>query len=205
MCTVSYDKEMLHMTIHNQYPGLELVSPVYFSSGTIYHAPSSQQKDTGNIIESSFGIDSKKTDVKGAVLYKLQRKRTTRIGNRSNSNASSIKNTATNMYLLVVWNVKSCHYNPFYIYLIECTDDFAWNEDKLWALYWKYNYQFYMDYKSNIVTWLMNDNTVMKTKLEVTYGSDYKLDIVLSKGTGKYNMKEPMKINPKRSVCRCQY
>jgi hypothetical protein len=40
----------------------------------------------------------------------------------------------------------------------------------------------------------------MNMNLDVTYGSDYKLDIALSEGTKKYGMKEPMKIDPKRLV-----
>jgi hypothetical protein len=42
MCTVSFDKEALNITIHNQHPSLELTSPVYFSSGTTYSVPSSR-------------------------------------------------------------------------------------------------------------------------------------------------------------------
>jgi hypothetical protein len=200
MCPSSFDKEALNITIHNQYPSLELVSPVCFSNGTTCHAASSQQTSTRNSIEASFGIDPKQRRVKGALLYKLQRKRTTGIDNHFNSNAISIENTATNIYLLVAWSIKGFSDDSFYVHLMECTNDFAWGEDKLWALYFDYNDQFYMDHKSNIVVWLMNDSTVMRTKLDITYGSDYKLGIALSEGTGKYDMKEPVKIDPERLV-----
>jgi hypothetical protein len=35
-------------------------------------------------------------------------------------------------------------------------------------------------------------------KFDITYGPDYKLDIILSKGTGEYNIEEPIKIDPKK-------
>jgi hypothetical protein len=188
------------MTIHNQYPGLELVSPVYFSSGTIYHTPLSQKTDTDNTIEARFGIGSKQEDFRCAVLYKLQRRRTIRMDNYPSNGITSINDTATNVYLLVVWNAKDNLYESSFMHLIECSDDFTWDEDKLWALYCDYNHQVNWDYESNIVTWLMNDNTVLKTRLDVTYGSDYKLDIVISEGTAKYDMKEPIYIDAKRLV-----
>jgi hypothetical protein len=43
-------------------------------------------------------------------------------------------------------------------------------------------------------------NTVMEMKFDVTYRSDYKLDIVISEGTGRYDMKEPLKYDLKRFV-----
>jgi hypothetical protein len=200
MCTVSFDKVMLNMTIHNQYSGLELVSPVYCSNSTIRYVSPSQKVDTGNTIEASFGIDSREDDAKGIVLYKLQRKHTTKIDNHSSSNNTSIEDTATNMYLLIAWNVKNCFFNSFYMYLIECANDFIWDEAKLWALHWEYNYQFVKNYRSNIITWLMNDSEVMKMRLNITYGSNYKLDIVISEGTGKYDMKRPVQIDLERLV-----
>jgi hypothetical protein len=46
----------------------------------------------------------------------------------------------------------------------------------------------------------MYDNVTMKTKRDVRYGSDYKLNIVISEGNGKHFMKKPMKIDLKRLV-----
>jgi hypothetical protein len=200
MYTVSFDKKALNITIRNLYPDLELTSPVYFSNGTTCHISPNQQADPANTVEASFGIDPKQYYFKGALLYKLQKKHTTRTDNRSSSSTASIKDTATNIHLLVVWSVDNNHYNR-HVCLIECADDFIWDEDKLWALYRVYDDEQFCELcESNMITWLIHDNTVMKTRFDMTYESNYKLDIVISGGNGKYNMKRPMKIDTKRLV-----
>jgi hypothetical protein len=196
--TIRFDKEALNITIHNQYPNLELMSPVYCSNGATCHVSPSQKTTVGTTIEASFVTYSKQDYFKGALLYKLQRKYATRTDNQPNNSTASIDTTAS-MYFLMVWDVKDCNHK-FCACLIELTDDFTWDEDRLWALYKEYNYEFYENYKSNIITWLMHGGVVMKTRFDVTYGSDYKLDIVISEGTGKYNMLKPTKIDPKRLV-----
>jgi hypothetical protein len=174
-----------------------LTSPVYFSTGTACHLSTSQKKGTETKAEASFGIDSKQKDFKCALLYKLQRKHNTKTVNQPNNGIASIVNIATSIHLLVIWDVKD-HYHKFCAWLIECTNNFAWDEDKLWALHRIHSG--HLDHKSNIAIWLMHDGTVMKTRYDMTYGSDYKLDIFISEETGKYNMERPMKINPDRLV-----
>jgi hypothetical protein len=199
MYIVSFAKEALNITIYNLYPGLELISPVYYSNGTTYCVSSSQKTDTGTTIEASFGIDSKQEDFKGALLYKLQRKYATRTDNQPNNIIASAEDVTTSVHLLVVWNIRDYDHG-FRVCLIEYADDFTWDEDKLWALYRKYNDQIYVDCNSNIITWVTCDGTAVKTRRNAVYGSEYKLNIIISEGTGLYNIKEPMKINPKRSV-----
>src|SRR5690606_20182397 len=86
--------------------------------------------------------------------------------------------------------------HQFCVCLIECIDDFTWDEDKLWALYWYYNHEFHEGYGYRTAMWLMNGSEVMKMGFNVAYGSDSKLDIIISEGTGKYNVKRPIQINP---------
>jgi hypothetical protein len=86
------------------------------------------------------------------------------------------------------------------VYLIEFINNFTWGENKIRALSRKYSYQFPKGCDSGLITWLINGDAVVKTKLKVTYGSDYKLNIIISQGIGKYSMLKPMKIDPKRSV-----
>jgi hypothetical protein len=199
MCTVSFTKDTLNINIHNLYPDVELISPVYCGNGVTCHTPSSRQTDTGTIVEASFGIDFRQKDIKAALLYKLQRKHTAKTGNHSNSSIASIEDTATSIYLLVVWNVTNERID-FPVCLLECTDDFTWDEDKLWALCHQYNVHLYENYDYRVIMWLMHGDTVMKIRRDVIYGSNCKLDIVISEGTGKYSMERPMKIDPKRLV-----
>jgi hypothetical protein len=198
MCTVSFDKEVLNITIHNQYPDLELTSPVYYSNSTTYHVLSSQQTGIGATIEANFGIDSKQKIFEGALLYKLKRKYTIKTDNHPNSTAS-IEDSATNIHLLVVWDVEDYDHR-FRVCLIEFTNDFTWDENKLWVLHREYKYLFDVYYKPNIITWMIYGDKVMKTRRDIIYGSDYKLDIVLSEGIWEHDIREPMKIDPKRSV-----
>jgi hypothetical protein len=207
MCVNSFYKEALNITIHNQCPDLELTSPVYYNHGTPCHVFPSQQTEIGTKMEASFGI-AKHDDIRGALLYKLQRKHTARIDNQFNSNVvgpfsffnssiASIGDTAKNLYLLVAWYVNKFQ-NRLRVGLIEFTSDFTCDEYKLWALSNEYRYQLPKDYDSDIITWLLNENSAVKTKLRLTYGSDYKLDIIISEGIGKYKMIRPMKIDPKK-------
>jgi hypothetical protein len=199
MRTASLHIKVVNIAIHNLYSGLELTSPVYCNNGATCHVPPSQQIDAGNTMVVSFGMNSRQEDFKGALLYKMQRKYSTRTGNQPNNSTTSIEDIPKNIYLLVVWDVKN-YYNSFHIYLIEYTDDFTWDEDKLWALFREYNEQFRKDYQFNINAWLLHDGTVMKTRLDITYGFDYKVDIVMSEDAGKYLMAKPIKIAPKRLV-----
>jgi hypothetical protein len=195
MYAVSFDKEALNMKIHNLYPDLGLTYPIYCSNGTICRVSFSQQMDR---VEAGFGIAFRQKNFKGVLLCKLQRKHAAGTDNQHSSTAP-IEDIAENICLLVVWNVRD-HDHGFRVCLIECDDDFAWDEDKLWALYFQYNDQFRKGYKSNINAWLIHDNAVMKTKCDTTYGADYKLDIIISEGARERNVEEPIKIDTERLV-----
>jgi hypothetical protein len=206
MRTISFDKEALRITIRNLCPGLELISPLYCSNSTTCHVSPSQQTNIGTKVKASFRRDSQKEGLEGVLLYKLRRKYVNRTSNWFNKSAVSVENTEKSIYLLIVWNVKDYHHE-FCVYLIECANDFTWDEDKLWTLCYQLNtgflqsqYQFYENYKSNMITWLMHDGTTVKTRRNVTFGSDYKLEIFISEETGKCNTKNPIPINPKRLV-----
>jgi hypothetical protein len=190
---------VLNITIHNQYPGLELASPVCFSNGTTHHVSPNRQVDIDTAMKASFGMDSEQKDFKGALLYKLQRKYADRDDSCPNDSARSVKDIETNMYLLVTWDIES-HNHEFCVCLIECPANITWDEDKLWILYKEYDYQFCKYYQSGIITWLMYDGAVIETRFNIKYGPDYKLDINISEGTNKYDAREPVKTGLKRLV-----
>jgi hypothetical protein len=150
-------------------------------------------------MKACFGIVSMQKAFKGVLLYKLQRKYATRSGDHPNSNTAFVENTATNIYLVVIWGVINGH-DEFRIWLRECTDNFTWDEDKLWVFYEKFCFRpSYILYHKQI-PWLMRGDTVIKIRHDMTYGSDYKLDIVISEETGKCVMRKSMKIDPERLV-----
>jgi hypothetical protein len=197
MCAVSLDRK-LNITIRNQYPNLELSFPIYFSNGTTNYLSLNQQTSISNVMETSFGIDPKQKDLKCVSLYKLQRKHVNIIGNWPSSSTAHLKNI-TDMYLLVAWVAKD-YDHKFCVYLIEPTDYYAWDEDKLWALYREYSTKFCMNHASRTITWLMKSGSMMEMRLDVTYGSDYKLDIILSRETKEDDIERSIKIDPKRLV-----
>jgi hypothetical protein len=200
MYIASFDiKKELNITIHNQHPDLELTSLVYCSNGTTCHVSPNQKIDAGTAMEASFGIRLERYDFKGALLYKLQRKYINRTDNQPNTSVVFISNTTTNIYFLVAWVVEN-YKHRFCICLIGCTDDLAWDEDKLWALYWDSNKKFNECYESNTITWLIYEDTVVKTRHDITYGANYELDVTISEGVGKYKMLEPIQIDPERLV-----
>jgi hypothetical protein len=211
MCIVSFYKEALNITIHNQCPKLELLSLVYFCDGTACHVPPIQQIGTDKKMEASFGINSKQQVVQAAFLYKLQKDHLSRLplemrrkitegtDNQLDSSATSTNDTTPNIYLLVACYI-GWHEYGFYACLIECANDYTWDENKLWVFYREYRKEICKNCKDKINTWLMNDGTLIKTKLDVSYGSDYKLNIVISEGTRIYNMKKPLQFDLKRLV-----
>jgi hypothetical protein len=196
MCTIRFYKEALNMTIRSLYPGPALITPVYCSKHATCRVSSHQQTDADEIMEANFELASMQKDFKGVLLCKLQRKHTVEPDNHLNNSTVFVEDTATSTYLLVVWNVEN-ECDTFYVCLTECTDGFIWDEDKLWTLRQQYYDQFLKDYNYKIITWLMHDGVVMKTRCDVTYGSDYKLNIVISEEAGRYVMRRPTKINPK--------
>jgi hypothetical protein len=201
MHAVSFDKEMLTIIIHNQYPDLELTSPVYFSDGTTCHLFPDQKADIGTTTKASFGIGSKQKEFKGALLYKLRRKYSDRTDNLPNNHTISTKK-AKNTHLLITWDIFDIEgqYHSFYACLIECDADFTWDENKLWALRYQYMDYISEEYNYLSLTWLTNDGAVVRMRDYTTYGLDCKLNIVITKGTGKYNLEKPMKFAPERLV-----
>jgi hypothetical protein len=47
---------------------------------------------------------------------------------------------------------------------------------------------------------LTNDNTLIRTRSGITFGPNYKVDIIISEGIEEHFADKPMKINPKRLV-----
>jgi hypothetical protein len=84
--------------------------------------------------------------------------------------------------------------------LIECPDGLNWDEDKLLTLRHQYMDRICENYNYITIPWLMDDSAVIRTRQNITYGSNCKLDIVISEGSVKYSMEKPMKIYLERSV-----
>jgi hypothetical protein len=185
MHIVSFDKEALNIAIYSQYSGLELTSPVYFSTGAC-HVSLSQKTNAVNALEVSSGIDSDQKDLKGALLYKLQIKHANRADNQFDNSITPNKNIEKSIHLFVFWNVGDHDYE-FRVCLIEFDNEFTWNEDKLRKLYDKNRDQL-KKYNGIISsTWITGNNMILKTSSRINYlEENSELNITISEEKDDY-------------------
>jgi hypothetical protein len=100
-----------YMIIHNQCLNIELVSSIYFSNDVICHDRSGQKIDIGAKIRTSLEIDTIKDKFEGVLLFRL--KRHVESDNQHNMNTSiteANKNEATNVHMLIIWEVKNAKF-----------------------------------------------------------------------------------------------
>jgi hypothetical protein len=153
------------VTVYNQCPNIKLASPVHFGDGLVYPKLFDQQIDVGTAMRACFEINATQDELKGALLFRLQSSFNERC-NMDTSATETDRNEAKCVYMLVAWSmwysIPSAH-----VTLIEHAKEFTWDEDKLSKLHGK-NCDWlkeYDDASSN--TWLIGDNMVLKTTLEV--------------------------------------
>jgi hypothetical protein len=159
------------VTIHNQYPNIELVSPVYFGNALVYPKLSDRQIRIGARMKTYFEINVTQNNFEGALLYELQKYP----DNQCNLDASTTKiskNEAVHVHMLVAWKVKDSK-PSIYVALVKRTKAFAWDEDKLKKLYDK-NLDRLKEGRNTISnTWLMDDNETLKTTSSVNGFNEY--------------------------------
>jgi hypothetical protein len=193
--TVSLKLQLLsYITIFNQCLNVSLVSPVYFGNGVVCPKLSNQPIDIGAKICASFEINATQDEFESALLCKLQRYSDNQY-NIDTLTAETNENVATYFYMLVAWKVKDAK-SFAYVALVEHAKEFTWNEYKLRKSYNK-NHSRFKEYDSVIIdTWLMDDNTVLKTTFMVTDSKkNFELSISISEeGKDNYAMR-PFRIH----------
>jgi hypothetical protein len=163
------------LIIHNQFPGIELVSPLYYSNGAVCCLSPDQRVDVGSTMQAGFNIDLAQEEPIGALMYKLQRKNTDQPDEKAISNEEAICTR-----LVMIWKVYRSGEFHIVSFLIEHDKDCIWDKDKLIKLV-KRRKLFNIQYTSFEDTWLMHDNTVLMTSLNVTRKEKhYKLEMTIS-------------------------
>jgi hypothetical protein len=178
------------LIIRNQFSGIELVSPVYCSENAECYLPPNQRVYADSATQVGFNIDPDQESI-GVLIYKLQRKDI----NELNEEAIYSEDEATSTQIFMVWKVKNSRELYVYSRLIEHDKDHIWNRDRLMKLAKSYEL-FNIQHGPIKETWLMHDNTVLMTGLNMTHEKEcYKLEITIS---SKNDVQRPQHIDLNR-------
>jgi hypothetical protein len=157
------------LMIHHQFPNAELVSPVYAGKGTTSYLSPDQKVDVGSTMQTDFNIDLPGNESIGALMYKLQRK------NIDQSTGASC------VQLVIIWKVNSFKALFAVSDLIEHDKHHVWDKDRLMKLA-KRCRLFNVRHNSTERAWLMRDNIVLMTRINITLEEEcYKLKMTISK------------------------
>jgi hypothetical protein len=173
------------LMIHHQFPGIELVSPSYGSSvGAKCHLSPAQRVVAGSTTQVGYHIDLTRGKAIGILMYELKGTK------QFNKNTISSEDEARRIQLFMIWKVNSSKEFLAVSDLIEHDKSRVWNGDELTKLANRYTLRD-IQHVPIEVTYLMRDNTVLMTRVNVTREKEcYKLEMTISEG----NIKEDTEI-----------
>jgi hypothetical protein len=201
----------MDVTVYNQYPDIELVSPVCFCNRRKHYEYHVERMDIGTMMKVGFRFEFNKLSG-GILVYKVQKKENTKYDYQHNTDITpteAVEDISKMMRLLVVWKGDNHWRLERRILLVEHDNELVLNEDKLAKLYDKiYNmplevYNWTRKYDSDGIyksTWLMYDDIVLEAADEVIYERGYELKITISKGDRNLDAMKPMWIDSTRQV-----
>jgi hypothetical protein len=179
------------LMIHNQSPGVELVSPIYAGDATTCCLSPDQRVNVGSMMQTGFNIELDQDKSIGVLMYKLQKKNT----DRSNEKTLFNEDETTCIQFVVIWRVYRSGKSYVYSFLIEHDKDCIWDRDKLIKLYEQYSL-IDMKYAPIEYTWLISGNSVLMTRVNVTRKSGcYKLEMTIAESSIKDDTLRPRYID----------
>jgi hypothetical protein len=153
------------VNVLNLCSNIKLTLSAYFDNGAVSSKLSDQQIDIGTKMNASFDVNATQDDFECALLCKLQRHSDNQYSTDIFTTGTNESN-ATHVYILAAWKVKGSE-SFKRVVLVEHTNEFTWDEDKLKKLYYK-NHGWLEKYNDTITdTWFMDDNMILKTTLRV--------------------------------------
>jgi SepF-like predicted cell division protein (DUF552 family) len=174
------------MTVHNPYPDIELVSPIYFHNcRTCYEYPI-ERMATDIVARIKFEFDPDQDESEGILMYKVKNLRSEHQSNTDQVIKEALKMTR----LLVTWKIKHLEEPKVHIVLAEYDNELS--IDKLAQLYDKINNT---PTDHSPLVWLMCDNTALVTAYEL---KDLELKITISEGVRNQDNIRAMWINSER-------
>jgi hypothetical protein len=173
----------LHKTIaiaiHNQYPDIELASPVYFHNcETSYEYPV-ERTNVGSTMKIEFIFNSDQDKPRGILVYTIQRKETMRSDHPSSIDDKVIEDALKRMRLLIAWKIEHFRWPRVRIMLVEYDNEPILNEDKLAQLCDKVN-NIPSDHNHSKYTWLICDNTTLTITHKVMRKEGFELKMIIS-------------------------
>jgi hypothetical protein len=175
------------MTVHNQYPDIELVSPIYFCNHGAYYEYPVERTNTDTMMKIDFKFDHDQDALKGISMYEIRRN--TRSGHQSNIDtisAEATEDTLKIMRLLVTWKIGRSEKPKVNVVLVECSNDLLLSEDKLVQFYDRVN-DIPSCHSASGCTWLMCGDTALAVRREVIRKTGLELKITISQGVRSLN------------------
>jgi hypothetical protein len=158
------------VTIHHQFPGVELVSPVYAGKGATCCMSIDQKVDVGSTTQTGFNIDTDREESIAVLLYKLQKK---------NTDQSNEEET-TCIQLVLIWKINSSKGLCINSFLIEHDKGRVWDKAGLMKLAERYK-PTHIQCSLIEDTWLMHNNTALMIRSNKTCrGGCYELEVAIS-------------------------
>jgi hypothetical protein len=187
----------IDVTVHNQCPNIELISPVYFYNCGAHYEHPVERIYYSAILKTTFSLDLDQDEPGGILMYKMQRKRNTWSNYRSSIDLICAEDISEMMRLLVIWKIRRSEEPKVNIVLVENGDELVLNEDELAQLYDKVDNIFFNYYSRR---WLTCNNKVLETTYRVVHEEGLELRITISQGVKYWNAIKSMWINSKRQV-----
>jgi hypothetical protein len=176
----------VNLVIHQQFPGIELVSPLYYSDGAICYLPPDQRVDVGSTTQVGFNIDLAWYRSTGTLMYRLRKKNT----DQSNEDAISSEDEVKHIQFVLTWVAYRFEIPYIYLRLIEHDKNRVWDRIGLMKLAGGYKEYYYSQRYPEERTYLMRDNTMLMTRVDMTRErACYKIEMTISK-TDKYYFSE---------------
>jgi hypothetical protein len=201
ICTVSLTlHETMAMTVHNEYPDIELVSPIYFCAGGTYYEYPIERTDKGVKMKLDFRINPDQDESGGILIYEVRRKENIGSDHQSSNDiiyATVIEEASKTTRLLVFWKIKQ-HGDPkASVVLVEHDNELVLDEDKLARLCKNVNDIPYDRFRDR---WSIFNNIELAIWCRPFWREELKLKTEIFKGFRDEDNIRPMWIDSERQV-----
>jgi hypothetical protein len=171
----------IKLMIHHQLPGIELVSPVYAGCHATCSIQPEQKVNVGSTMQAYFNADPNQDGSISILMCRLKRANIDKLD----------EDEATCIQLVVIWKIDRLERFHTFTYLIEHDEDRIWDRDMLIKLSRLFRL-FDIQHCSVEETWLIHNNIVMKTSLNITHEEEcYKLEMTVSETRMKDDTHRP--------------